>query len=205
MDTDELQSILVRHATWLRGEDGGVKADLRKASLIEADLGGADLRGADLRWADIHGANMCVAKLSGAILGGADLREADLRGADLRGADLRGADLRWADIHGANLRGADLRWADLSWAILREADLRGADLSEANGDQFAVFQIGKDQAIFAGGYGHIGCMRLTYQEWLDEGIEIGLAHKYTKADIARYMKWIKDAVAYLTKNCHKIG
>ena len=160
MDTDELQSILVRHATWLRGEDGGVKADLRKASLIEADLGGADLRGADLRWADIHGANMCVAKLSGAILGGADLRE---------------------------------------------ADLRGADLSEANGDQFAVFQIGKDQAIFAGGYGHIGCMRLTYQEWLDEGIEIGLAHKYTKADIARYMKWIKDAVAYLTKNCHKIG
>ena len=68
MKQEELQEILDAHKKWIKGEDGGVRANLR----------GADLRGADLR---------------GAGLRGADLRGADLRGADLRGAGLRGADL----------------------------------------------------------------------------------------------------------------
>jgi hypothetical protein len=70
--------ILQRHAAWLRGEEGGERADLKGAYLQ-----GANLRGADLQGAYLQGAN----------LRGADLRGADLQGANLRGADLRGANL----------------------------------------------------------------------------------------------------------------
>jgi len=65
--------ILQRHAAWLRGEEGGERADLQ----------GADLRGANLRGANLQGAN--------------------LRGANLQGANLRGANLRGANLQGANL------------------------------------------------------------------------------------------------------
>ena len=87
----DIKLILEKHAKWLRGEDGGERADLRGA-----DLRGADLSGADLRGANLHSAN----------LRGADLYYANLRGADLRDADLRDADLRGANLYYANLRGA---------------------------------------------------------------------------------------------------
>jgi len=67
----DLKEVLRLHALWLRGEEGGKRADLRRADLRRANLRGADLREADLR-------------------------EADLRGADLGGADLVGADLDYA-------------------------------------------------------------------------------------------------------------
>ena len=97
----DIKLILEKHAKWIRGEDGGERADLRNANLRGADLCDADLRGANLR--------------------GADLCDADLYGADLRGADLCNADLS-----GANLRGGNLRNANLSGGNLRNADLRGA-------------------------------------------------------------------------------
>ena len=87
----DIKLILEKHAKWIRGEDGGERADLCGADLRNADLCDADLRDADLR--------------------GADLRDADLYYADLRGADLRGADLSGADLRGANLHSADLRGA----------------------------------------------------------------------------------------------
>jgi uncharacterized protein YjbI with pentapeptide repeats len=105
---EELTEICKKHIKWLRDEEGGNRADLRRANLQGADLQGADLRGADLQ--------------------GANLQGADLQGADLRGADLPGADLRRANLQGANLQGADLRRANLQGADLRGADLRGADL-----------------------------------------------------------------------------
>ena len=83
MKQEELQEILDAHKKWIKGEDGGARADLSEADLSEADLSEADLRRADLR----------RARLSGADLRGADLRGADLFGANLSGADLRGADL----------------------------------------------------------------------------------------------------------------
>ena len=113
MKQEELQEILDAHKKWIKGEDGGVRADLRRADLSEANLRGADLRGADLRRADLRGAD-----LRGADLRGADLSEANLSDADLSDAGLRGADLRRANLRRANLRRADLR----------RADLRGADL-----------------------------------------------------------------------------
>ena len=42
----DIKLILEKHAKWIRGEDGGERADLRGANLHSADLRGADLRGA---------------------------------------------------------------------------------------------------------------------------------------------------------------
>lgn len=122
---------------------------------------------------------------------------ADLSGADLSGANLRWANLRGADLSGANLSGADLRWANLSGADLSGAILRWANLAMAIGDQFVVFQVGKHQAIFAGGYGHIGCERHTYAEWLERYEQIGASNEYTAAEIERYGAFIRLAVDYL--------
>ena len=63
MKRDELNTILDKHTKWLRGEDGGARADLR----------GADLRGADLHYAILRDANLCGANLNGANLHGANL------------------------------------------------------------------------------------------------------------------------------------
>ena len=76
MDKVKLQEILDKHLKWLRGEDGGERADLCGANLCDADLCDADLRGANL-----CGADLCDADLRGANLCGANLRDADLRGA----------------------------------------------------------------------------------------------------------------------------
>ena len=90
----ELKATIYKHAKWVRGEDGGERANLRGTDLYNADLCDADLCNANLR--------------------NANLRNADLRNANLRNADLRDADLSNADLRGANLRGANLRDADLS-------------------------------------------------------------------------------------------
>ena len=76
MKNDDLKVVLEAHAKWVRGETGGIRADLRGAN-----LGRAYLRGANLSCAN---------------LGGADLSRADLSGANLRGANLSGADLSGA-------------------------------------------------------------------------------------------------------------
>jgi uncharacterized protein YjbI with pentapeptide repeats len=103
METKQLQDVLEKHKHWLDGEEGGIRANLRRADLRGADLQRANLQGADLQGADLRSA---------------DLRGADLRGADLRGADLRGADLQCADLRSADLRRADLRGADLDYSCL---------------------------------------------------------------------------------------
>ena len=72
----DIKLILEKHAKWIRGEDGGERADLRGANLRDADLCGANLYGADLCDADLYGADLCDADLCGA-----NLCDADLRGA----------------------------------------------------------------------------------------------------------------------------
>lgn len=93
----DIKEILEKHVKWLRGEEGG-----ERANLYGVDLHGMDLRDADFRDVDLHGAD----------LRGVDLRGVDLRGADLRGADLRGTDFRDADLHGADLLGAEINSSD---------------------------------------------------------------------------------------------
>ena len=103
-----LSEILAAHALFVRGKDGGVRADLRKADLTEANLSGADLTEAQA--------------------GGAELFRASLRQAILRRADFGAANFRDADIQGADFEGAILKTA-----ILRETKLDGVDLSRAEG------------------------------------------------------------------------
>ena len=112
------------------------------------------------------------------------------------------ADLRWADLSGANLRGANLSGADLRWANLSKANLRGANLRGAEGD-FVIGYFGKHHAIAAGGYISIGCERHTYQEWLDDGEQIGKDNGYTDDEIADYMDWIKLAIRALERMIRK--
>ena len=178
MDKAALEKILQRHQLWLSNEPDGKRADLSGA-----DLGGSNLSVANLRGADLGGAD----------LGGADLGGANLSWADLSGADLRGADLGWANLSWADLSGADLRGADLGGANLRGADLRGAK------GNFVICYFGNYHAIAAGGYISIGCERHTYQEWLDNGEQIGKDNFYTDDEIADYMDWIRIAIRALER------
>jgi hypothetical protein len=107
----DIPEILASHAKWLKGEEGGKRADLT----------GADLNGADLFWADLTGAD-----LTGANLSRADLFGADLTGVNLAGTNLTGANLTGADLTGANLTGAKLTGANLTGANLYGANLYGA-------------------------------------------------------------------------------
>ena len=52
MDAKKLKDILDKHLKWLRGEDGGERADLSRANLYGANLSRADLSRANLSWAD---------------------------------------------------------------------------------------------------------------------------------------------------------
>ncbi|SDT52119.1 pentapeptide repeat-containing protein [Pseudomonas prosekii] len=90
--SEQLAEILGKHRSWLRGEEGGERANLSGADLSGTYLRGANLSGADLR--------------------GTYLRGADLSGTYLRGANLSGADLSGTYLSDANLSGADL--SDLS-------------------------------------------------------------------------------------------
>ena len=102
----DIKLILEKHAKWIRGEDGGERANLCGADLRNADLCNADLRNADLCGANLCGANLCGANLCGANLRNANLCDADLCNANLRGADLCDANLCDANLCCANLRGA---------------------------------------------------------------------------------------------------
>ena len=74
----QLKEILEKHKKWLRGEDGGERADLTRA----------DLTGAQLNCARLNGADLTGAWLNDAQLNGADLTRAWLNDAQLNGADL---------------------------------------------------------------------------------------------------------------------
>ena len=63
LNKQELAEILDKHVKWLRGEDGGSRAN----------LSGADLSDANLSNANLSNANLSGAYLSNAYLSGADL------------------------------------------------------------------------------------------------------------------------------------
>ena len=48
MDKQELKNILDKHLKWIRGENGGKRADLFGANLSRANLSGASLPRANL-------------------------------------------------------------------------------------------------------------------------------------------------------------
>ena len=117
MDSEQLKDILTKHRAWVNDENGGVRADLKRAVLSNADLRGADLSDADLRRAVLSDADLRRAKLSRADLSDADLSDADLRGADLSDADLSDADLRRAKLSDADLKNVRLNAASAGFFL----------------------------------------------------------------------------------------
>ena len=97
MDEQELKNILDKHFKWLRGENGGKRANLSRADLSGANLSRANLFGANLSRANLFGANLFRANLFGA----------NLFGANLFGANLFEANLFEANLSRANLSGAN--------------------------------------------------------------------------------------------------
>lgn len=95
---EKLKEIIASHGKWLRGENGGEKADLSNVDLSFTDLRCADLRCADLSFTDLRCAN-----LSGANLCGADLCGADLSNSSLRATDFRHTNLSNSRFDNANL------------------------------------------------------------------------------------------------------
>lgn len=91
----EIDQTINLHVKWLRGEPGGVQANLTGANLTRADLTRANLTGANLTGANLIDANLTGAYLIGANLTGANLTRADLTRADLTRADLTDAKNIW--------------------------------------------------------------------------------------------------------------
>ena len=157
MDKQELKNILDKHLKWLRGENGGKRADLSRADLSRANLSRANLSGANLSRANLFGANLSEADLSranlfGANLSRANLSRANLSGANLFGANLFGANLSEADLSEANLFGANLSEANLFGANLSEADLSRANLFGANLSGANLSRANLSRANLSGAY-----------------------------------------------------
>ena len=100
---EKLKEILASHGKWLRGENGGEKADLSNADLSYINLNHTDLRGVNFYGANLYGANLYGANLCGANLCGADLCGADLSNSSLRATDLRHTNLSNSRFDNANL------------------------------------------------------------------------------------------------------
>ena len=132
ISVEELNEILEKHEIWLRGEEGGERADLWDTDLRGFDLIDINLSGADLRNSDLGDANLMYADLKYADLKYTDLSYTNLSDADLRGADLRGANLMGANLSNTNLSNTNLSDTDLSDADLRGANLSDTDISDAD-------------------------------------------------------------------------
>lgn len=138
----ELEEILYKHRLWLRGESGGVRADLSYVDFTNADIAYANLRYANLRCAELDGANLMHSNLEYADFRGANLNmvnfgDAILTDVNFRYAKLYGADFRCAYLDGADFTCTDLRYVNFTDAylyktVLRSASLDGAKLNGAN-------------------------------------------------------------------------
>lgn len=172
MKQEELNDILEKHQLYLKGEEGGVRAnlegtDLRDANLRGAKLASANLRGANLAWANLRGANLRCDDLVGVNLQGANLVGANLQLADLEGANLKSVDLECANLELANLRGVNLQNANLRNANLRGANLRGANLSDVKSDYTILISINgmRWSIVLMDDTVKVGCQTHTYAQW----------------------------------------
>jgi len=113
------EATLRLHKLWLKGDKGGVRANLSGANLSRADLSGTDLSRAYLSGTDLSRAYLMDAYLSRADLSGTDLSGTDLSRANLMGANLMGARLEYADLINADLKGAKIDY-QIQDGLLRE-------------------------------------------------------------------------------------
>lgn len=116
----ELDDIIKKHATFLKGIRGGARAILKFK-----DLSHLDFRSANLSQSDFTGSLLNSANLARGVFKGVSFFACDLRNANLEHADFSRADFRGAYVAGANLTGADLKSADMREGRLMERDDKG--------------------------------------------------------------------------------
>ncbi len=122
----ELDEVIKKHATFLKGIRGGARAVLKFK-----DMTGLNFRGADLSQADFTGSVLVDAILSGGTFKGVSFFACDMRHAKLENASFARADFRGAYVAGANLTGADLEKADLREGKVMERGEKGALVDKA--------------------------------------------------------------------------
>ena len=94
LTVEQIAEIIESHGKWLRGEEGGKRADFS--------------------FKDCRGANFVDANCRGANFEGANCRGANCRGANFEGANCRGANFVGANLIGANFEGARIWSTNLS-------------------------------------------------------------------------------------------
>jgi serine/threonine protein kinase len=135
-EKDEIHKILMLHAKYLRGEEGGSKINLPgyhfgKMDIHASVMTGANLAGAHLgNITNLGGSNLAKADLEGADLGGINLHVCDLSNANMRNARLVRTNLFKSILKGADLSGADLTGATLTFAELEGAIFTGATMPD---------------------------------------------------------------------------
>ena len=135
-----MQELLLRHGDYLRGVNGGKRADLRgkflqnikvqKGRLRDSLLSGCDFTGSDMTGTDFSNSDCFGAVFRRAKLGGANFFKADIRGVKFTGSILRGADFRDADMRPGDIRDNKMERAqsvDPSDAVLDNANLARAN------------------------------------------------------------------------------
>lgn len=116
----ELDDIIKKHTTFLKGIRGGARAILKFK-----DLSHLDFRGCNLSQGDFTGSLLNSANLAHGTFKGVSFFACDMRNANLEQADFSRADFRGAYVAGANLTGADMKSADLREGRLMERDESG--------------------------------------------------------------------------------
>ncbi len=116
----ELDGIIKKHKTFLKGIRGGARCVLQYK-----DLSGLDFRKSDLSQADFTGSVMREARLQGGTYIGVSFFACDLNNANFENANLARADFRGAYVAGANLTGANLHSADLREGKIMQRGYRG--------------------------------------------------------------------------------
>ena len=101
----EPDKIIEKHELWLKGEDGGERADLSNKDLSFMSLAGVNLCGANFSSANLFCASFSDTNLCRANLAGANLCDAFLVRTNLTEADICQTNFHKAKIAGANLGG----------------------------------------------------------------------------------------------------
>ena len=125
----ELDEIIKKHITFLKGIRGGSRAVLKFK-----DMSSLNFRGADLSQADFTGSILRDAILAQGKFHGVSFFACDMRNANLENADFNRADFRGAYVAGANLTGADLEKADLREGKIMERGEKGVLIDQTWSD-----------------------------------------------------------------------
>ena len=116
----ELDDVIKKHATFLKGIRGGARCVLKFK-----DLSHLDFRGSNVSQGDFTGSLLNSANLAHGIFRGVSFFACDMRNANLEQGDFSRADFRGAYVAGANLTGADMKSADLREGRMMERDDKG--------------------------------------------------------------------------------